>query len=106
MDSFGPFYDLSVFVIYRTSAYKTTSIPKKVRTSRIAEAARVPTMTPIEMKQEQVRSNPEVGSYENGTRAGYPFGLSRRTGELDSAFGPTRPFCELDGVFGLDDRAL
>ncbi|KAF3527934.1 hypothetical protein DY000_02039857 [Brassica cretica] len=56
-------------------------------------------MTPIEMKQEQVRSNPKGGSYEDGTKAGlvYP---TRQTGELDCSFDPTRPFGELDGAFG------
>ncbi|KAG5388853.1 hypothetical protein IGI04_030394 [Brassica rapa subsp. trilocularis] len=30
----------------------------------------IPTVTPIEMKQEQVRSNIDGGSYEDGTKAG------------------------------------
>ncbi|KAG5411283.1 hypothetical protein IGI04_007602 [Brassica rapa subsp. trilocularis] len=38
MDPFGPFSDLSIFTIYRKSASETTSIPKKVRISRIVEA--------------------------------------------------------------------
>ncbi|KAF3599120.1 hypothetical protein F2Q69_00035254 [Brassica cretica] len=54
-------------------------------------------MTPIEMKQEQVRSNPKGGSYEDGTKAGlvYP---THQTGELDCSFGPTNPFGELDDL--------
>ena len=70
------------------------------------------------MKQEQVRPNPEGGSYEDGTKAGWLIQLAerasrmacsiqltrsatwtdptRRTGELIGASCPTRPFGELD----------
>ncbi|KAF2536293.1 hypothetical protein F2Q68_00021315 [Brassica cretica] len=52
-----------------------TSIPKKVQISHIVEAVRVPTVTLIEMKQEQVRSNPDGGSYEDGTVTARSFQL-------------------------------
>ena len=60
-------------------------------------------MTLIEMKQEQVRSNTEGGSYEDRTKAGlvYP---TRQTGELDCSFGPTNPLGELDDL--LDPTRL
>ncbi|KAL0706179.1 hypothetical protein Bca4012_072605 [Brassica carinata] len=71
------------------------------------------------MKQEQVRSNPEVGSYEDGTKAGSASWMAcsiqlaslaswtdptRRKGELVDASGQTRPFGEVnDGCFVVRD---
>ena len=39
---------------------------------------KVPAMTPIEMKQEQVRFNPEGRSYEDGTKAGLLIQLAKQ----------------------------
>ena len=95
---------------YRKSFFETTSISKNIQTSSIAWAVqcvlvnrcriiqdirisferasslrfpscKIPTETPIETKQESIRSDHRRGSYENGTKA---------------VFGPTRQFGELD----------
>ncbi|WZZ61025.1 hypothetical protein YC2023_061132 [Brassica napus] len=52
---------------------------------------KVPMVTPIETKQESVRSDLRRGSYENGVKAAW---------SLDGFVGPTRPFDELDGLAG------
>ena len=57
---------------------------------------KVPTVTPIEMKQEQVRSNPK--GELRGRDEGRLIDPTRRTGELDCMFGPTHLFGELDGL--------
>ena len=55
---------------------------------------KVPMVTPIETKQESVRSDLRRGSYESGVKAAWSVQLARLT------VGPTRPFDELDGLAG------
>ena len=76
-------------MIYRKSTSETTSITKKVQISRIVEVVQGVSLTvailddqlelhtrneflrtSIEMKQEQVRSDLEGGSYVDGTKIG------------------------------------
>ncbi|KAF2613369.1 hypothetical protein F2Q70_00011834 [Brassica cretica] len=53
-------------------------------------------VSPIEMKQKQVRSNPEGGGDLRRWDEGRLIDPTRQTGELDALLDPTRPFGELD----------
>ena len=57
---------------------------------------KVPMVTQIKKKQEQVRSNPKGGELR-GRGEGRLIDPTRRTGELDGLIDPTRPFIELNG---------
>ncbi|KAG5375826.1 hypothetical protein IGI04_040422 [Brassica rapa subsp. trilocularis] len=52
------------------------------------------------MKQEQVRSDIEGGSYRDGTKIVRMLVLSNSPIQLDCSFGPTRMFGLLDCSFG------
>ena len=60
---------------------------------------KVLTVTLIDMKQDQVRSNPEGGELR-GWDKGRQIDPTRRTGDFDGLLDPTRPFGELVGESG------